>query len=282
MLLLLIVSVVWAFSFGLLKSLVGLDPVAIAVARLGFAALVFVPLLRPRRVPTRVALQLAGIGAVQFGVMYVCYIWAFRFVAAYEVALFTIFTPLYVALVEAALARRVVPQHLVAALLAIAGAGVMLWQRGIGSNVSTGFLLMQASNLCFAAGQIWYRRTRSASPSTSDAALFGWLYLGALATVGVISVGTTDWSTFRPTSNQTLVLVYLGLVASGLGFFGWNLGALRVNAGTLAVFNNLKIPLAVAVSLLVFGEQANLTRLLVSFALIAAGVAVAERRSRGP
>jgi drug/metabolite transporter (DMT)-like permease len=59
-----------------------------------------------------------------------------------------------------------------------------------------------------------------------------------------------------------MALLYLGALASGIGFFGWNLGARKVNAGTLAVFNNLKIPLAVGVSLTVFGEHTDLPRLI--------------------
>ncbi len=62
---------------------------------------------------------------------------------------------------------------------------------------------------------------------------------------------------------QVLVLLYLGLLASGVGFFLWNVGATRVSSGVLAVFNNAKIPLAVVVSLLVFHEQTDLVRLAI-------------------
>jgi drug/metabolite transporter (DMT)-like permease len=70
------------------------------------------------------------------------------------------------------------------------------------------------------------------------------------------------------------------VIASGLGFFLWNLGATRVSAGTLAVMNNAKIPLAVACSLLFFGESASLPRLLLSLALLATAVWLAENRNR--
>jgi drug/metabolite transporter (DMT)-like permease len=46
-----------------------------------------------------------------------------------------------------------------------------------------------------------------------------------------------------------------------MGFFLWNIGSSQVSAGTLAVMNNLKVPLAVIVSLLCFGERADLLRL---------------------
>ena len=56
------------------------------------------------------------------------------------------------------------------------------------------------------------------------------------------------------TTTQLWVLAYLALGASALGFFLWNVGAAGVRAGTLAVFNNVKVPLAVLVSLAVFRE----------------------------
>lgn len=68
------------------------------------------------------------------------------------------------------------------------------------------------------------------------------------------------------------MLAYLGVVASGLCFFLWNRGAQLVAAGQLAVMNNLKIPLGVAVSLFVFREPANFWTLLVGALLI--GVAL--------
>ena len=68
------------------------------------------------------------------------------------------------------------------------------------------------------------------------------------------------------------------MLASGVGFFLWNLGATRVGAGTLAVMNNAKIPLSIAVSLLVFGEAAHLPALLASLAVMAFAVWLAERK----
>src|SRR5690606_21460219 len=99
--LLLIVSLVWAFSFGLIKGrLGGLDPAGVAVVRLAFATMVFLPLLRLRALPGLAALRFAAIGAMQFGAMYVFYLRAFAHLQAHEVALFTIFTPIYIALFD--------------------------------------------------------------------------------------------------------------------------------------------------------------------------------------
>lgn len=277
MLFLLLASLVWAFSFGLIKvQLAGVDPTAIAVLRLFCALLVFLPFYRSRQLPGRARLRLAVIGAVQFGLMYAFYLRAFAHLQAYEVALFTIFTPIYLTLLDAALEKRWQWRHLLAAFLALGGAAVLLWPSATRSGAIAGFLFVQLSNLCFAAGQLAYKRERGKLPGVRDAEVFALLYGGAFATTLVISMLTTDWLAFRLTLTQGWVIFYLGIIASGVGFFWWNLGATKVNTGTLAVFNNAKIPITVAVSLLVFRETTSLPRLFLSGGMMLVAVALAE------
>jgi drug/metabolite transporter (DMT)-like permease len=139
---------------------------------------------------------------------------------------------------------------------------------------------VQASNLCYAFGQIYYRRVMNANPLLKDRQVFGYLYLGGLAVTALFTLILTPLSTLTLTTTHVLTLFYLGAIASGLSFFMWNIGARRVNAGTLAVFNDLKIPLAVAVSLLVFGEQTDLSRLLIGGVVIVAALVANERLSK--
>ncbi len=281
MLRLLLVSVLWALSFGLIKQeLAGLDPVAIATLRLGLAAILFVPWLRWPPGGARLATVFMGIGAVQFGLMYAAYLGAFRHLAAYEVALFTVLTPLYLAVFEAAADRRWSGRHVFAATLAVTGAAIAIWSdRPIAAKLS-GLLLIQLSNLCFAAGQVAYRRARPRlTGATADRSAFAWLMLGGLIATALLSLATTDWSAFQPTLRQVGVIGYLGAVATALGFFLWAQGSLQVNAGVLAAFNNAKVPLGVACSLIVFGEQAHLGQLVLGFALLAAAVALAATRT---
>ena len=279
MLSLLSVSLLWAFSFGLIKGrLAGLDPVAVSVVRIAFAALVFLPFLRPRALPRRDVIGLALIGAFQFGLMYVLYTTAYGYLKAHEVALATILTPVYVALLDAAVENRTRWRHLLAASLAVLGAAVLIWKNRTSDTIITGFLIVQGANLCFAAGQIAYKRIRPTLPAgVSDAGIFFWPCAGALVTTALTSCVFTPWSAFHPTENQWGVLVYLGALASGLGFFVWNYGATRVNTGTLAVFNNAKVPLGVACSLIFFGERPdNIPRLLASLGLLIVAVGISE------
>jgi carboxylate/amino acid/amine transporter len=262
MALLLITSFIWAFSFGLVKNyLGGLDANFVAFARLALALLLFLPLLRPGRVPLAMTLRLFLTGMVQFGLMYVFYIQSFRYLAAYQVALFTIFTPLLVALADDMLEKRFRPRHFWTALLAVAGTAVIVYS-GLGlGGIPAGFALVQASNACFAAGQVGYRRLARRERTWRDRDAFAWLYLGGAAAAALSMFLFGGTLVPRLDRGQILVLLYLGLLASGVGFFLWNVGASRVPSGILAVFNNVKIPLAVVVSLVFFHEQADLVRL---------------------
>lgn len=276
---LLLVSFIWAFSFGLIKNqLAGLDSTAVGVVRLGLSALVFLPLLRPSLATTRQRIALCAVGALQFGLMYLLYLRAFHYLQAFEIALFTVTTPLYILLLDALLQRRFQWAFWLAALMSVAGAAVIVWKKDA-TNVSslTGVALMQASNFCFAAGQLAYRRIRGNMTKAPDFAVFGWLYLGAVIATAAASLALGSWSNFHPTLSQWGVLAYLGLLSSSLGFFWWNRGATLVNAGTLAAMNNAKVPLGVACSLVFFREQADWQRLALGGGLLAIAVYLAER-----
>ena len=275
--LLFIVSMIWAFSFSLIKNnLAGVDSTFVAFARIFIATLVFLPFLKFKRVDRKTAIRLAITGALQFGMMYIAYLAAFQTLKAYEVALFTIFTPIFITLIDDAFSRRFNVLHLAVALLAVLGTWVIEGEAIQTRGVLIGFLLVQVSNLCYAFGQIYYRRIMATIPEVKDREIFGFLYLGGVIITLAGTLVFTPLTSLHLAQNQIITLIYLGAIASGLGFFLWNMGARRVNAGTLAVFNNLKIPFGVAVSLLFFGEQANLTRLLIGGAIIIAALVLSE------
>lgn len=279
MALLFIVSFIWAFSFGLIKKyLAGLDASFVAFVRLGLSFLLFLPLLRPGKFAPALTRRFFLIGMVQFGMMYIFYIQAFRFLDAYQVALFTIFTPIYVVAADDLCTRQFRPRNLLTALLAVAGTAVIVYS-GLGAlNLLSGFALVQASNLCFAFGQIMYRRQAPAKKEWQDRDAFAWLYLGGTTAAALALMLFSGPFDLRLNRGQLLVLLYLGLLASGIGFFLWNVGATRVEAGTLAIFNNVKVPAAVLVALLFFGEQADWLRLLGGGGMIALALWLNYRR----
>ena len=273
MVLLVIVSLIWAFSFGLIgNELSGLPPAWLAWIRLGLSALVFLPFVR--RLPWKTALALFATGAIQFGLMYLAYMTSFRYLQSHEVALFTVVTPLFVAGLDDLFGRKFKPWNLLAALLAVAGAALIKWKQLETAAPLYGIVLVQVSNLLFAAGQLAYRAVMARlEKPVPDHRVFFWLHFGgfvALTPLALPLACATPPPVLTPA--QWAILAYLGVVASGVGFFLWNRGARAVNAGQLAVLNNLKIPLGVAVSLLVFRESAGLATLFAGTLLI--GVAL--------
>ncbi|HVS52749.1 MAG TPA: EamA family transporter [Opitutaceae bacterium] len=277
MLLLVVVSVLWAFSFGLIKRL-GLDGTFVSAARLGLALVVFLPFFRPRGLGARTALALTAIGAVQFGLMYLAYNESFRFLKSYEIALFTLTTPILVTLLADAFDGSLRSRALLAALFAVAGGACIVVKSSAVNGTFVGIALVQLSNLAFALGQVLYRRLRKAAPAFRERDAFALLYAGgfAIALVAMLVRGVS----VKIDGTQLAILLYLGVVASGVGFFLWNRGATQVSAGTLAVMNNAKIPLGIAASLLVFGESADLVRLVCGAALMIMGVWIAEGWTR--
>jgi drug/metabolite transporter (DMT)-like permease len=283
MLYLLLVSLLWGFSFGLVKTeFANISGPTLAMLRLAIALPCFLPFLGKRfRKLDLTAYKLMGIGAVQYGLMYVCLFSSFTHLNGYEVALLTIFTPLYVVLVDAALVRRWPPAWFWwTAVLAVIGALWIFNPKGIPQKLP-GILLMQAANLCFAAGQVAYCQVRKDLPDFNDHACYAWLYAGAvLITLPFAIPGGPVTEIRLLTSSQWLALLYLGSIASGLAFFLWNSGAVRVNTATLAVFNNLKIPLATLISILVFKETASLDRLVPGLAILLIALGWAELAAR--
>jgi len=269
MLYLLIVSFIWAFSFGLIKgNLTGLDPNFVAFIRLLISFLIFIPFLKIRRLTPVNKLKLIFIGMAQYGIMYSAYILSYQYLKAYEIALFTIFTPFYVTFINDLLEKQFHKLFFLSSFIAVTGTYIIMQNKLGEQNILFGFLLVQLSNICFAFGQVFYKKVMTDVKEIKDHQVFALLFLGAVLFTGIASAITTNFSQVEISANQILVLVYLGAIASGLGFFLWNYGARKTNTGSLAVFNNLKIPLAIAVSLVFFGEEANILRLIVGSIIV--------------
>ena len=272
---LIFVSILWGFSFVLIKgTLVSLDPSFVSLARLLVSFLVFLPLVRVTGIRLPEKLQLLGIGGIQFGFMYVAYVAAYQYLPAHVIALMTTTTPIFVTIFNDLHAKRIHKNFFIAALLAVAGGAVIeLPNQSLRSSLH-GILLIQLSNAAFAFGQLAYKKWMDARPAIRDTRIFGLLYAGAVLVAGAFSLINTDYHRLILQRNQVLALLYLGVIASGVCFFLWNLGARKVNEGLLAVMNNLKIPIGVVASLLILGESTDYARLIIGCALFAVALSL--------
>lgn len=278
MILLLLTTVLWAFSFSLIGVYLAgqVDGWFAVLVRVALAALVFLPFLRFRGVQAKQALLYMALGASQLGVMYLFYYQSFLYLSVPEVLLFTIMTPIYVTLIyDLMQGNRLRWGYLFSALLAVLGALIIRYNP-LSPQFLLGFSLIQGANICFAIGQVGYKRLMEISPMPQRNA-FSWFYLGALC------IALPAWLIFGhhqmmpTTSLQWGILIWLGIGASGMGYFMWNYGATQVDAGTLAIMNNVLIPAGLLVNLAIWQQHPDWIRLIAGGAVIALSLWVHRR-----
>ncbi|KFZ31681.1 membrane protein [Pseudidiomarina salinarum] len=276
------VTALWAASFSLIGEFLAgqVDGYIAVFIRMLLALALFLPLWRPRRLPAIRQLQLAGIGAVQIGIMYLLLYHAFLYLQVAEVLLFTIFTPLYITLIDDLIFHR---RHLplrwwLAAVLAVLGAAVIRFNQP-SEDFITGFLLIQGANLCFAAGQVMYKRLPLGT-ERQQLHVFALFFIGAALTTGIAMALFADFSMQPHGTLEWGILLWLGLGASGLGYLAWNIATKRVNTGQLATMNNMLIPAGLLVNFAFWGQQVDWLRLGLGAAILMLAVWLASRDRR--
>lgn len=277
---LILVTLVWAFSFSLIGEFLARDVDAyIAVfIRMILALVLLLPFIRLQGVSSSIRLRLMAIGGVQIGIMYLLLYHAFLYISVAEVLLFTIFTPLYITLLdEWVLNRKPLPKvWWLAAGLSVIGAGLIRYQ-GLSSGFFTGFLLIQGANLCFALGQVAYKRLAIGGPraQVQQYALF---FLGATIVSGIGMMLFADFQRLPSTWVHWSVLLWLGLGASGIGYLAWSVASKSVNIGQLATMNNALIPAGLAVNFLLWGQDVQWGPLVFGGSVILFAVWLSSRR----
>jgi drug/metabolite transporter (DMT)-like permease len=108
-------------------------------------------------------------------------------------------------------------------------------------------------------------------------AIFGYFYLGALLVTVITWFLFGNPAKLPTTATQWGILVYLGVIASGLGFFFWNKGATKVDAGILAIMNNALVPAGLIVNLLIWNRDADLVRLSIGGGILLFSLILHER-----
>ena len=273
---LLIVNLIWSFSFSLIgQYLAGqVDSDFAVLARVAVAALIFLPFTVWRGLPARLAAGFWLAGALQFGITYHCLYRSFSVLTVPEVLLFTVLTPIYVTLIEDALERRFNRWALFAAAVAVGGGILIRWQP-LAGDFLWGFVLLQIANATFAAGQVLCRHLLLHHPVELPLyRFFGHFFLGALLLVlpSFLLFGNPD--KLPVTAMQWGVLLWMGLFATALGMFWWVKGSTRVDAGTLAVMNELHVPLGLLVNLLIWNRDADLAKIALGGSVILLSLAI--------
>ncbi|OTQ59053.1 carboxylate/amino acid/amine transporter [Gilliamella apis] len=266
---LIFVTIVWSFSFSFIAVYLSgqVDTWFAVVMRVLLAFITFIPFLRVKNVSVKQMLLLMGVGACQLGIMYFFYYNSFQYISVPEVLLFTISTPIYVTIIYDLLqGHRLRLNYLLTAIIAVIGAAIIRYDH-ISRDFIIGFLLIQGANIVFALGQVGYKRIMELYPLPQHQA-FAWVYFGAIvvATIGWLLFGNAD--KLPTTQLQWGIIIWLGVVASGLCYFLWNLGATKVDSGTLAIMNNLVIPAGILVNVVIWHQSIDWGRFTVGSAVI--------------
>jgi len=260
---LVLVTVLWAFSFSLIGEYIAgrVDSDFAVLMRIVLAAAIFLPFTIWRNLPRKLLVGFYIAGALQFGITYLCLYRSFMVLTVPEVLLFTVLTPIYVTMLDDALARRFSPLALVAAVIAVGG-GVLIRFDRIEGQYLIGFFLLQIANLTFAAGQVLCRRLLLQYPVQEPLyKYFGHFFFGAMLVVIPSFYLFGDINRLPTTTMQWSVLVYMGLFATALGMYGWVKGSTQVDAGTLAIMNELHVPAGLVVNLLIWNKSADVVKL---------------------
>ncbi len=218
---LVIVTVLWAFSFSLIgQYLAGqVDSDFAVLVRVVIAMAVFAPMTVWRGLPSALMRGFWLAGALQFGVTYLCLYRSFTVLTVPEVLLFTVLTPIYVTLLDDALERRFNRWAMLAAAVAVIG-GIIIRFRPLHGDYLMGFILLQIANATFAAGQVICRRLLMRYPTEIPMyRFFGHFFLGALVLAVPSWLLFGDPSKLPQSTMQWGVLVYMGLFATALGIF---------------------------------------------------------------
>lgn len=280
--LLVTVTVLWAFSFSLIGEFLSgnVDSDFAVLTRVSLAALMFLPFTVWRGIPRPLVTGVMLCGALQFGITYALMYRSFGMLTVPEVLLFTIFTPLYVTLIDDALNRRFSPMALLAAAIATLGAAVIRYD-GLSQDYLTGFIILQIANITFAAGQVGYKHLMLRWPvAIPPWRTFGHFFMGALiiALPSFLIFGNREM--LPDNGLHWGILAWLGVVASGVGLYLWNRGACEVDAGTLAVMNNALVPAGLVVNLAIWGHDEPLLPLFIGGSIIALSLWVNSRFRR--
>ncbi|OFA32915.1 hypothetical protein BAE46_04010 [Glaciecola punicea] len=273
-------TLLWAFSFSLIGVYLAgqVDAWFSVLMRVALAMLIFLPFLKFRTVSKSLAIKLMAVGAVQLGLMYGFYYHSFLFLTVPEILLFTVMTPLIVTLLNDALDKRFNPWFFMVAAIATLGA-ITIRYDGLSSDFIIGFFIVQGANLCFASGQVFYKRIMAKQQNLSQHTVFGYFFIGAFIVAVVSFLLLGDISKLPQTNLQWGILSYLGVVASGLGYFAWNKGATLVNVGALAVMNNLLIPAGILVNVLIWNRDADIVRLSIGSGIILLALLINQKFS---
>jgi len=279
MIFLIISTIIWAFSFSIIGNYLSsdIDPWSLSLIRVIISFLIFLPFI-DLNINKKRMVYIIGVGAIQIGFMYSFYLNAFSFISVEKILLFTIFTPIYVTIISDIFQKKIKKFFLFLSILSVIGS-LIIRITDVQLLDLKGFILIQGANFSFALGQVLYKRyIKNNSKLDYNLNEFGYFYFGAIIIASLGSLIMIDSLSYPKSTTQWLLVLWLGAIASGLGYYFWNRGSVLVNNGTLAVMNNLVIPLGLFIEIAFFSKLINDTNYIIGALIILSSIYFSLRK----
>ena len=279
MIFLIISTIIWAFSFSIIGNYLSsdIDPWSLSLIRVIISFLIFLPFI-DLNINKKRMVYIIGVGAIQIGFMYSFYLNAFSFISVEKILLFTIFTPIYVTIISDIFQKKIKKFFLFLSILSVIGS-LIIRITDVQLLDLKGFILIQGANFSFALGQVLYKRyIKNNSKLDYNLNEFGYFYFGAIIIASLGSLIMIDSLSYPKSTTQWLLVLWLGAIASGLGYYFWNRGSVLVNNGTLAVMNNLVIPLGLFIEIIFFSKLINVTNYIIGALIIFSSIYFSLRK----
>ena len=202
------------------------------------------------------------------------YFTAFRWGPNAATGLIAYLWPLFIVLFSGLLpGETLTPRHVLGALLAFAGAAVIVLGAGAGGVSLPALALAFLCALTWAGYSVISRRL-GAVPTESVTVFC--LATAVLSAVAHLALEETVW----PSTFGWVSMVALGVGPVGLAFFTWDIGMKRGDIQMLGVAS-YAAPLLSTLALIVAGKAEASTLLIVAAVMIASGAALAARADIG-
>ena len=278
---LIVTTVIWSFSFSLIGNSLSPDinSWSLAFSRSAIACILFSRWIN-FKIPISYIIKIIFIGALQIGIMYILYLNAFSYTSVQRILLFTITTPFYVTMISQIINKEIKLFAFFITLLSIVGA-LIIRMTDFDTSDFIGLILVQLANLCFASGQVLYKAMKADSKiSTNVYTDFSFFFIGA-SLITFIGLIVSPFSyTYPNTISQWFLVLWLGVGASGIGYYFWNYGATKVNVETLATMNNLVIPLGLFIEIIFFSGSYDFETFVIGTVIIISSIVTSLRYNK--
>ena len=231
-------------------------------------------------------LKALTMGLFQFAGTYLLYTWSLKFLPSGVVGTLTLLSPVLTYFV-ASLAKVEKPSWPVGAavLLSIFGASLCVPIKGqdfmIIKEGAFGFLLIMLSNLSFAVGNVGVAKLSKSRENLESLTAGGLLWGALFCFVIYLVLPKTPFENLGHLNLWYLPL-YLGVVATGLGYMLWNQGIVEISATLASVVGNLKAPLSLFWGALLLSESVSFQVTLGTVFIVAASGLLSFYKTRQP